>query len=229
MQTQTKFFINEGDKIVEKNIPMEDAVRMYKEDSSNTYPSIFYQLTMRCKSWQIDIGECIGKLYNITSAVDFGCGLGYYLEGFKKSGASRVRGFEMSYDNAKQYMSKDMVDNVSYGNAMESIECGKSDLAMSIEVAEHILPEKSEVLVDNLVNASSKYILFTAAPPGQGGVCHINERERGFWLKLFSDRGFQYSKKDVEAIRAETNKIANNSKYFSLIREQILFFRKDGI
>jgi hypothetical protein len=110
---------------------------------------------------------------------------------------------------------------------MEKIDYGKFDLAMSIEVAEHILPEKSEVLVDNIVNASSKYIIFTAASPGQGGEGHINERERDFWIDLFKKRGFEISVRDIWKIRALMNGInceGSKGAYFDLIRRQIMFF-----
>jgi hypothetical protein len=222
----TNFFVSDGVQMVERPIAMSDAIALYSNNSSNTYPPVFYKNTMKCREWQIAIGQCIGRILDIKSVVDFGCGLGYYLEGFQKSGAV-TRGFEISYDNAKEYMSKEVVDNISKGNAMEKIDCGKFDLSMSIEVAEHILPEKSQVLIQNLTDSSNHYILFTAAPPGQGGVCHINERDRIFWIGLLKERGFEFSQKSVDTIRIELNKIPYHGKYFSLIKKQIMIFRRE--
>jgi hypothetical protein len=222
----TKFFVNDGLGIVEKFIPAEEATELYKSNLTNTYPPVFYHNTMKCRGWQVATGECIGKLYNIQSAVDFGCGLGYYLEGLKKSGTSKIRGFEVSYENAKDYISKEVINNVSQGNVMTEIDCGIFDLSMSIEVAEHILPEKSEIFIDNMVKASNKYIVLTAAPPGQGGVCHINERPTEYWKKLLGDRGFYLSQEDVNIIRSKLNILPHGGKYFSLIKRQIMFFRR---
>jgi hypothetical protein len=217
----TKFFVND----IERFIPINNAISLYSSNSSETYPSVFYKNTMKCKDWQIAIGQCIGRILNTKSVVDFGCGLGHYLEGFKRSGAM-VRGFEISYNNAKDYISREVFDNISKRDVMEPIDCGKFDMSMSIEVAEHILPEKSSILIHNLVNASNKYVLFTAAPPGQGGVCHINERDSSFWLGLFKENGFEFSQKDTDVIRMELNKMPRYSKYFSLIRKQITLFRR---
>lgn len=222
----TNFFVSDGTQMIERAIPMSDAVALYSNNSSNTYPSVFYKNTTKCREWQIAIGQCVGRILNIKSVVDFGCGLGYYLEGFKKSGAITM-GFEISYDNAKEYISKEVINSISQGNVMEKIACGKFDLSMSIEVAEHILPEKSQVLIRNLTDSSDHYVLFTAATPGQGGVCHINERDRGFWIDLFKEKGFEFSQKLVDAVRIELNNIPHHSRYFSLIRKQIMIFRRE--
>lgn len=226
MTESTNFFVDDGDGLVEKSIPIEKAVELYKNNLSNTYPPVFYKNTRKCQVWQTGIGEVVGKMYNVRSAVDFGCGLGYYLMGFRKSGAENVKGFEISYDNVKDYIDKEISQYVSYGNAMEKIDCGKFDLSMSIEVAEHILPEKSEVFVDNLTSASNKYILFTAAPPGQGGLCHINEKDASFWLGLMKSRGFNLSEEDGKKIKESINKIPYKGKYFSVIKKHIMFFRR---
>ena len=49
----------------------------------------------------------------------------------------------------------------------------KYDCSVSIEVAEHIPEEYSEKLVEH-DQLSNGFIIFTAAPPGQGGTGHIN-------------------------------------------------------
>lgn len=224
----TNFFISdETGNIVEKAISLEKAKELYKSNSTNTYPPVFYRNTMRCKEWQVGIGECVGRLYSIKSVVDFGCGLGYYLEGFKNSGVPTIKGFEVSYDNAKQYISENIIDNISQGDVMTEINCGTFELSMSIEVAEHILPEKSDIFVKNLANSSSKYIMLTAAPPGQGGVCHINEQPMEYWKDKLRNNGFEFSQEDTSKIRAEVNKLPYRGKYFSLIKKQITFFRRN--
>jgi hypothetical protein len=56
-------------------------------------------------------------------------------------------------------------------------------------VAEHLNPDQSDQFIDNLVRLSSR-VLFSAAPPGQGGRNHINERPPGYWKGLFERRGY---------------------------------------
>ena len=67
----------------------------------------------------------------------------------------------------------------------EPAEC---DLAYSIEVAEHLPPELGDRLVAFLA-ASAPTVVFTAAPPGQGGSGHINEQERPYWIERFHNHG----------------------------------------
>jgi hypothetical protein len=62
------------------------------------------------------------------------------------------------------------------------------DLAYSFEVAEHLPPQLGDRLVAFLA-ASAPTIVFTAAPPGQGGSGHINEQERPYWVKRFRNHG----------------------------------------
>jgi hypothetical protein len=65
----------------------------------------------------------------------------------------------------------------------------KVDLAMSLEVAEHLKPESAQSLVRSLSSVSD-VVLFSAAFSGQGGVNHINERYHSYWGELFSSNGF---------------------------------------
>ncbi len=61
------------------------------------------------------------------------------------------------------------------------------DLAICLEVAEHLHAKWAERLVDTL-SLCSDTILLTAATPGQGGTNHYNERPHSYWLAMFWDR-----------------------------------------
>jgi predicted nucleic acid-binding Zn-ribbon protein len=63
------------------------------------------------------------------------------------------------------------------------------DLAISMEVAEHLPYHRSETFVRDLV-ALSDVVLFSAALPYQGGVDHINEQWLEFWAVLFQRYGY---------------------------------------
>lgn len=64
------------------------------------------------------------------------------------------------------------------------------DLAISMEVAEHLPPESSDIFVSNLCG-SSDVVLFSAAHPGQGGDGHINEQPIEFWIKKFESHHYR--------------------------------------
>jgi len=65
------------------------------------------------------------------------------------------------------------------------------DVAISIEVAEH-LPEKISGRYVALLARLSSVIVFTAAPPGQGGHDHVNEQPPSYWISKFQALGFAY-------------------------------------
>ena len=65
----------------------------------------------------------------------------------------------------------------------------KYDLAMALEVAEHISQNSAFHFVDSLVTASD-FVLFSAAIPFQGGNGHINEQWPDYWAHMFSERGY---------------------------------------
>ena len=64
------------------------------------------------------------------------------------------------------------------------------DLALCLEVAEHLPASSAPVLIESLVSAAP-VVLFSAAVPEQGGVHHINEQWPSYWEKLFAERGLR--------------------------------------
>lgn len=220
-QEQTGIYKYVDGKIAEVQIPLDEAIRIYKEDPKSLYPDHFFAKMQRIRGWQNEFAEKLAKELKLTSVVDFGCGNGYYLEGFKKENCY-VLGFEYGYDYAKQYVPEIIKDFVCFGDVMQPINLSsKKDLAMSIEVAEHILPEKSQTFVDNLANASNQYILFSAATPDQTGTGHINARLIDFWLDLFREKGFNLSKDLTGLARGTFKNLTKRSPYTRLLSNTV--------
>ena len=63
------------------------------------------------------------------------------------------------------------------------------DLAISLEVGEHLPNQCARQLVDTLISLAP-IVLFSAAIPHQGGTYHINEQWPNYWARLFSERGY---------------------------------------
>jgi SAM-dependent methyltransferase len=74
------------------------------------------------------------------------------------------------------------------------------DLAYCLEVAEHLPPELGESLLDVICSLAGS-VVFSAAPPGQGGVGHINEQPAQHWHARFASRGFHHDKSASRALR----------------------------
>ena len=150
----------------------------------------------------INIATILKESLDFNSVFDLGCGIGTYLDTFLKKGCNKVLGFEYGIEFSKNYMSKDILPFVSFGDVTKKIKINeKYDCGMSIEVAEHIPQEFSDALVDNLVDNTINVIIFTAAPPGQGGTGHINCQPKEFWIEKFEKKGWILSIKETEAIK----------------------------
>lgn len=68
---------------------------------------------------------------------------------------------------------------------------GPPDIAMCLEVGEHLPPELGDRLV-GLLGELSSTVVFSAAPPGQGGVAHINEQPKEYWITRFEDSSLRF-------------------------------------
>ena len=126
--------------------------------------------------------------FTVSSVVDFGCGIGSYLECAHDRGFE-VKGFEIS-EAAKKYTPERIQKFITYQDCTEPIVIKKYDCVISFETAEHIDPSGTEQFVENIVNATGGYLLFTAAPPGQQGTGHINMKAKEYWLDQFSELAY---------------------------------------
>jgi 2-polyprenyl-3-methyl-5-hydroxy-6-metoxy-1,4-benzoquinol methylase len=77
---------------------------------------------------------------------------------------------------------------------------GPFDLAICFEVAEHLPPALGDAMVRFLARTAPA-VVFTAAPPGQGGTGHINEQPQRYWLERFSSEGMELSPDWTQRVR----------------------------
>lgn len=132
------------------------------------------------------------EIFNAKSVIDLGCGTGAWLSVFEEHGLT-VRGVDGDYVNPNQLL----IDPIKF-LPLDLVEPFpdflnlKADLAMSLEVAEHLPPEAADEFVAKLC-AISNNILFSAAVPGQNGVNHINERWPSYWVPKFEALGYTCS------------------------------------
>lgn len=130
------------------------------------------------------------------SVLDVGCASGTWLHEWKRRGVSRIHGVDGYVAEAGR-----LQISLSNYQTMDLNNCTdlgvKYDLVQSLEVAEHLYPSSSEAFIDFLTDHANRFIIFSAAPVGQGGESHINERPYEYWRSLFRARGFSL----VDAIR----------------------------
>lgn len=123
--------------------------------------------------------------------VDVGCGTGALLEVLRDMGCE-VFGLECSEEALKRCKVR-RLDVAKFDLEKDVFSEERSfDVAVSVEVAEH-LPENAADRYVDLLTRLSQVVIMTAAPPGQGGRDHVNERPSSYWIAKFRQRGFKYA------------------------------------
>lgn len=158
--------------------------------NTETYDATFFERHQdgAVRSAEI-IVPLILKLAEIDSVIDIGCGQGAWLKAFRERGVGEVRGLDGDYvDRSKLLIEPSCFTPQDLSRPFEIN--GRYDLAVCLEVAEH-LPEKAgRELVARLV-AAAPLVLFSAAIPGQGGTGHVNEQWPSYWQAIFGEHGFR--------------------------------------
>lgn len=151
------------------------------------------------------------------SVVDVGCGTGSWLAAFQKLGIADCLGIDGDYVDRtilqiplNQFQSADLKQPLQLNR--------KFDLAISLEVAEHLPSTCAENFVNSLTQLAP-IILFSAAIPFQGGVEHVNEQWPQYWAYYFQKNGFVV----IDCLR---KKIWNNDKVEPWYAQNILVFVK---
>jgi hypothetical protein len=111
--------------------------------------------------------------FKFESIADIGCGTGAFSAPFQTD--KKVYGFDfsvgsegVSFLDPKNYYSADLT-------VPNSTSVAKGvDIAMSLEVYEHLLPEFEMTYLDNVFGLGSKWVIISCAPPGQWGRHHVN-------------------------------------------------------
>lgn len=126
-----------------------------------------------------------------ASVVDVGCGQGAWLAACAALGSTTLTGIDGSWVDATRLRHPGIrfVTADLGGEGPIPVE-GRHDLCISVEVAEHLRPERAETFVDALCRASD-VVLFSAAVPFQGGDAHVNERRASYWAGQFAERGYE--------------------------------------
>jgi SAM-dependent methyltransferase len=122
------------------------------------------------------------------SVVDIGCGVGTWLAEVANVGIDDYLGIDGDYV-PKEEMQIPLA-RFRAADLNQPLELGRIyDLAISLEVAEHLPSESSSTFIGSLVEAAPA-VLFSAAIPGQGGSGHVNEQWQDYWRALFATRGY---------------------------------------
>jgi SAM-dependent methyltransferase len=123
-----------------------------------------------------------------NSVLDVGCGQGAWLAVWQRHGVDDVFGVDGSYVDQRRLL---FAPERFYAHDLSlPFDLGRRfDLVQCLEVAEHLPADSAAALIDSLIR-HGEVIVFSAAPPGQGGHDHVNERSYDYWRALFRQRGY---------------------------------------
>jgi SAM-dependent methyltransferase len=133
------------------------------------------------------VADAVLGFVSPKSMVDFGCGNGAWTRAFADRGLEYL-GLDGEWVDpawldipADHFQSRDLTLGVPLEQTF--------DLAISVEVAEH-LPESSADGFVTALTAAAPVVLFSAAVPYQGGTGHINEQWPSYWRAKFEAAGY---------------------------------------
>lgn len=158
--------------------------------------------------------------FPIRSAVDAGCGDASWLSVIAETGADRVLGLDGPWVDAAQLkIDADCFRRCRIDEALDTGGADPFDLAISLEVAEHLPPDRAPGFVAELC-ALAPVVLFSAAIPDQGGHHHVNEQWPAYWADLFAAQGYRA----VDALRI---KVWNDADVCWWYKQNILLFASE--
>lgn len=128
------------------------------------------------------------EVLNPRSVVDVGCGNGAWLSLWREWDVDTVYGVDGGYVKPDSLMIPPECFQSADLRKPLALE-QRFELAMCLEVAEHLPEDAASTLVDSLVQLSD-VVLFSAAVPGQGGDGHLNEQWPSWWAVHFQSRGY---------------------------------------
>ncbi|MEX2280930.1 MAG: methyltransferase domain-containing protein [Gemmatimonadota bacterium] len=129
------------------------------------------------------------ELVQPASVVDVGCGTGVWLSVFAEHGILDIQGYDGEWVKPEDLAIPRSA--FAAANLTEPLPTTRRfDLAVSLEVAEHLPPAHASHFVSALTQLSD-VVLFSAAIPGQGGTSHLNEQWPDYWAGEFRARGYE--------------------------------------
>jgi len=159
------------------------------------------------------MGNIFDNILKPKNVIDVGCGHGILMDGLSCESV----GIEASDEGFKQTKER--------GYEAHQIDLRlpldfkrRFDLAISIEVAEHLEEEYADIFVDNLISLSNR-ILVTASPKVE--QYHYNPQSKQYWIEKFSAKGFSLSETTNVLVETMREKIPKARGY---LYNNLMFF-----
>jgi SAM-dependent methyltransferase len=151
-------------------------------------PDFYEEQRSGARSSAASILPAVFSMVRPASVVDVGCGTGTWLAVARELGVERVLGVDGHHvDRSSLDIAADYFVAADLEQPLRIAE--RFDLALSLEVAEHLVPNAAAGFVESLTQLAPA-VLFSAAVPFQGGINHVNEQWPEYWAELFRANGY---------------------------------------
>jgi hypothetical protein len=167
------------------------------------------------------------EIHPARSVVDVGCGIGTWLKSFMDLGVQRAVGLDGDYvDRGQLLIPPSCFVDCNLDAPIDIAELNRKvgnperfDLAISLEVGEHLPVARAASLVSDLCSLSD-VVLFGAAIPFQGWQrAHVNEQWQSYWAKRFAENGYDA----FDALRPRTWSLPEISYFY---KQNSIFYVK---
>ena len=196
---------------------MQPLELMYPESFFRHRNSLLWRSEIFCKP--------VLDILKPKSVIDVGCAIGDFVKWFLDhdidawgiEGSTAARKYSMIPERISYMDMRKKYPRISYPLFF--------DLAMSIEVAEHIEPEYARCYAENMT-VFSDTLLMTIAGPGQKGHSHVNLQPMNYWETLFAKHNYS---RDIETefqIKERLYEHRHN-RWINAICNNLCIFRND--
>lgn len=159
------------------------------------YDAAFYAARRPLLHEYAAMANTLVGMFKVESCVDFGCGPGEIIRAMACRGVS-VFGIDGSDDaDAAGVMLTGRVVGMVKADLRQPLTWNnyRRDLVLCLETAEHIEAEYADQLVENVTQAVGRWLVWSAATPGQGGTGHVNEQPTEYWRAKIEAKGLRYA------------------------------------
>jgi len=166
------------------------------------------------------VQSLVAELGPFTSSLDLGAGAGFYSMALSGLG---VEAWAVELAEEAPVFSLDYVCVLCHDLRLPLDLGGRTfDLVLCIEVAEHLPESAADTLCDTIALHANHLVVFTAAPPGQGGTGHINCQPPCYWRDKLEARGLFHLPEHTERMKLGWARVCGK-RFTYLVRNVVVY------